>query len=724
MRKAFLDFLAMAVLACCTATLPSCDKDEEATRQVEERVPIAPGDHVIIRVAQGTETKTVYNDLRTSFSDGDEIGIYAVAREKNGTAELREKGNYADNVRYKYVASDNSFVPVNAGNTIYRNPVGVLDIYAYYPYSSSVIDGTAIPHYVSSDQTGERGLTRSDLMAAKFIGTEDGDVTLEFKKLMACLEIIVNKRAESGVRSVTIKSRDLGGVADIVSNDFLVASEKVDIRMRAFEETDSEYRFRAHLPAQVVAKGCYFVEVGLSTGKTKQYNNNDELKLVKGMLTRYDVTLQSRINVIAGTGGTVSVTAPGNGGDIYDDGTAVRATAQAIPGWKFKNWQEFNSSIGTENPYTFVSETNRTITAIFERDYFLVGTDIAYPNGTHPRLGGNGCGVTPGRSYVFETKAQLTASPGTGFHFGGWTDGNGSSQRWETAGPVNMTYVAQFLRDSYSVYGTASPSEGGSVSGGGNVLFGDPASLSASASSGYSFVGWSNGTSSSTLNIGEVNGDMSFTAYFEADPVTPPDPDEGGDGGEVDPSTPPDPGPDVDPGKTYCINCDITGQGTVSGTGCGKTPNTYTLTALPADGWTASWTTKQVTIVDKDINESVTFTKKEKKKYTLTIMASGPFGGYYSCAWVSVNGSESRSVISGTSSAMVYRGEFEEGATVTLSNFKSHIIYDNSLSYPEVMNIINSTSNFGALYIDGSSYTSGSRKTITMSSDQTINCTF
>lgn len=103
MRKAFLDFLAMAVLACCTATLPSCDKDEEATRQVEERVPIAPGDHVIIRVAQGTETKTVYNDLRTSFSDGDEIGIYAVAREKNGTAELREKGNYADNVRYKYV---------------------------------------------------------------------------------------------------------------------------------------------------------------------------------------------------------------------------------------------------------------------------------------------------------------------------------------------------------------------------------------------------------------------------------------------------------------------------------------------------------------------------------------------------------------------------------------------------------------------------------------------
>lgn len=60
---------------------------------------------------------------------------------------------------------------------------------------------------------------------------------------------------------------------------------------------------------------------------------------------------------------------------------------------------------------------------------------------------------------------------------------------------------------------------------------------------------------------------------------------------------------------TYCINCSVTGNGTVSGTGCGKTNGTYTLTATPSSGWSSNWTTKQVTVAGGDVNTSVTFTK-------------------------------------------------------------------------------------------------------------------
>lgn len=613
MRKKIEKLTALAVLCTAMLSFSSCEKDEE--KELGGGQPIETNGRVLFKT--GIETKAVYNDLTTSFIDGDEIGVYAVARDGKKPGELLEKGNYADNVRYKYVAADNLFVPVNNKETIFNNPVGVLDLYVYYPYNSNLIDATAIPHYVTGDQTTESNFTKADMMSASIVGYKDGLAILQFKKMMACIEVIVNKRAENGVSGVTLKNRDNGSIVDITNSDVLTIDNKRDIRLKLFNETPTEYHYRAHLPAQTIKENDFFAVVGLKSGLTKNYNNASALSLKQGILTKYDITLQSRIKVIAGNGGTVSVTAPTDPNNVYKDGTAVDAKAQPIPGWLFKNWQEVGASVGVDNPYTFISETNRTITAIFERGYFNIGTSIAYPNGTHPRLGGNGCSVTPGNRYVFETRAQLTASVGNGFHFGGWTDGVGNTQRWETAGPADMTYTAQFLRNSYSVSGSASPSNGGSVSGGGSVLFGDPASLSASSAGGFHFIGWSDGSGSSTINIPEVNGDMSYTAYFEADPVTPPDPDPTPDPDpDPDPDPNPDPDPPVDPVPpgpgdpvTYCINCTKTGQGTVSGTGCGKIDGPYTLTAYPAAGWSASWTTKQVIVQGKDVNESVVFTK-------------------------------------------------------------------------------------------------------------------
>lgn len=137
-----------------------------------------------------------------------------------------------------------------------------------------------------------------------------------------------------------------------------------------------------------------------------------------------------------------------------------------------------------------------------------------------------------------------------------------------------------------------------------------------------------------------------------------------------------------------------------------------------------NWTTKQVTVNGADVNTSVSFTKLEKEKHTLTINAQGPYGGYMSCVWITVNGSEYRSIITGTNSTLVYQGKFEEGTTVTLTNFKSHIVYDSNLSYSEVMNIFNTTNNFGAIYIGGTPYKKGSTKIINMTSDQTISGTY
>lgn len=641
MRSMFQIKSALAVLLACTAMLSaflfsSCDKEEVKNEGFQSEIDdwgeskdITEGAVTFKPEADTALTKVSYEGLQTKFNDGDLVGVYAVAREGNRKGELLEKGNYADNVCYKYVAEENRFVALNEKETIYNNPTGVLDLYVYYPYNSNVIDARAIPHYVFGDQTTDYNFKKSDLMAATCLDYKVGVAVLHFRKMMACLEVVVNKRVENAVTGVTVKNRDNGSLVSLMDDKVETIDNKRDIRMMLFEETPTEYHFRAYMPAQSADTGEDFAVITLHDGQTKQYTTSTPIKLEKGMRVVHDITLQSRIKVLAGTGGTVSVTNAYKNGNVYKDGSGVTATAQAIPGWVFKNWQEFGASIGTDNPYTFVSEKNRTITAIFERGFFRVGTDMAFPNGQHPSLGSNGCSVTPSRTYVFETKAQLTASPGNGFTFSGWTDGNGNAQRWETAGPSDMTYTAQFSRRSYHVLGYASPGEGGSVSGGGSVLFGDPASLTASASSGYHFTGWSNGSASSTINISQVNDDMSFTAFFEADPVTPPDP--------VDPDKPdpdkPDGGEGEDPNggdkpkPTYCIYCDITGQGTVSGTGCGKTDGPYTLVATPAPGWVGAWTTKQVVVAGSDVHESVIFTQQTKKiMINLTCEQSG---GYY-----------------------------------------------------------------------------------------------
>ena len=61
---------------------------------------------------------------------------------------------------------------------------------------------------------------------------------------------------------------------------------------------------------------------------------------------------------------------------------------------------------------------------------------------------------------------------------------------------------------------TASAGEGGSVSGGGTFASGTQVSLTATPNSGYSFSGWSNGSTANPLNV-TLNSNTTITANFE-----------------------------------------------------------------------------------------------------------------------------------------------------------------------------------------------------------------
>ena len=61
---------------------------------------------------------------------------------------------------------------------------------------------------------------------------------------------------------------------------------------------------------------------------------------------------------------------------------------------------------------------------------------------------------------------------------------------------------------------TASAGDGGSVTGGGTFASGTQVSLTATPNSGYSFSGWSNGSTTNPLTV-TLNSNTSITANFQ-----------------------------------------------------------------------------------------------------------------------------------------------------------------------------------------------------------------
>ena len=79
----------------------------------------------------------------------------------------------------------------------------------------------------------------------------------------------------------------------------------------------------------------------------------------------------------------------------------------------------------------------------------------------------------------------------------------------------------------YTLSLTASPAEGGSVSGAGTYEAGASVSIQATANSGYTFTRWSDGDTNASRSV-TVNNDLTLTAEFTA-----------ASGGGTDPEEPP-----------------------------------------------------------------------------------------------------------------------------------------------------------------------------------------
>jgi hypothetical protein len=125
----------------------------------------------------------------------------------------------------------------------------------------------------------------------------------------------------------------------------------------------------------------------------------------------------------------------------------------------------------------------------------------------------NGGSVSGGGTYNANSSATVTATANSGFSFANWSEnGNvvSTSTSYQFLATANRSLVANFVAitpTTYVVTVSASPSNGGSVSGGGTVNANSTVTVTASPNSGYSFSYWTENGSVISTNV-----TYSFTA--------------------------------------------------------------------------------------------------------------------------------------------------------------------------------------------------------------------
>ena len=204
----------------------------------------------------------------------------------------------------------------------------------------------------------------------------------------------------------------------------------------------------------------------------------------------------STVSVVASPGNAGSVA----GGGVYIVGSNVTLTALASNHWMFASWED-NSAV---NPRMLTTPlTNSMYTA-----NFAAAATVAVAANTN--AGGS---VSGGGICFVGSNTVLTATASNGWTFLRWSDGATNNPRAVTVAAAGASFTAVFAPTAVlSVL--ANPASGGSVLGGGTWLVGSNATLTATASNLWRFIGWSDGVSGNPRTVVVPAGGATYAANF------------------------------------------------------------------------------------------------------------------------------------------------------------------------------------------------------------------
>lgn len=208
----------------------------------------------------------------------------------------------------------------------------------------------------------------------------------------------------------------------------------------------------------------------------------------------YNITLASNNNAW----GSVS------GGGSFNYNASATITATPAPHYHFVSWSDGNDN----NPRTLIVTNDLNLTATFAPDTYTI---TSLPNNaTYGSATGSG-------TFMYGDIDTLTATAFEHYRFTGWSDGNTNNPRYLTV-TQDSSFTAMFVYDAYTLSLSVNNPAWGTVSGGGMYEYGQQATVTATASEHFHFVGWydANQTVVSTSNPYTlmITTDVSLQAVF------------------------------------------------------------------------------------------------------------------------------------------------------------------------------------------------------------------
>jgi uncharacterized protein (TIGR02145 family)/uncharacterized repeat protein (TIGR02543 family) len=203
------------------------------------------------------------------------------------------------------------------------------------------------------------------------------------------------------------------------------------------------------------------------------------------------------INIEPEGGGTVT------GGGMVSGTIPASLVATANPGYISTGWTGAEIRNPNSSRIAVNVNENMAITANFERILHTLTIN------SHPLDGGI---VTGAGTYGEGTEVPITATANSGYRFTGWTGtgvANPSSANTTVSMAENRTITANFERVSYNLTVNRSIAAGGTVTGSGTFNVGAVVAITATASPGYTFIGW---TGAGVANPSSANTTVSMTA--------------------------------------------------------------------------------------------------------------------------------------------------------------------------------------------------------------------
>ena len=419
----------------------------------------------------------------------------------------------------------------------------------------------------------------------------------------------------------------------------------------------------------------------VSPSASYTFTLNADRTLVANFTPVYTVA----VSALPSAGGTAS------GGGSFTSGSSVTVTANASANYQFVNWTEGGTEVSTSASYTFTLGGDRTLVANFTQIMYTVGVSAS------PSADGT---VNGGGTFASGSSVTVTATPSTGYHFANWTEGgtvvsSDASYAFTLSG--NRTLVANFAQTTYTVAVSASPSAGGTVSGGGTFASGSPVTVTATANTGYQFVNWTEGgtvvSTSANYTITSLSGDRTLVANFT-------------------------------PLYTVAVSASPSAGGTVSGGGTFTSGTSVTVTAAANTGYQfVNWTEGGTAVSSSasyifTLSGDRTLVANFTPVYTVAVSASPTAGGTVSGGGSFTSGSSV--TVTATANAGYQFVKWMEGTTVvsTSASYTFTLSGDRTLvaNFTPLYTVaVSASPSAGGTASGGGTFASGSSVSVTAS---------